>query len=906
MLLQRLSLCVVFALIVVIRIPTTEGKQKPQWGNYLVTEEKQLKLPQKIGDAFCLLPSFVKSELHLGIGGDSTVSDVFFDTNGKTKSWVDFSHQEGSLTIGDAVVPLTDLNGDGTLKVAFNAGLNRIYQKKVLLGVYSNETFSNTTIIRTFALNEPPLSRFPIFQQRYDVNAPETDAYFFGTSITFVGDVDKNGVGDIAINAEHRFNSYASTFHILFLDKSLDVVNVSTITLLPDTFAFAFASVTQLGFTPKTFADTIAGIGDLDGDNTPDMAATAVSDDDRIFMLVLFLTPGGTVKDFRVHSSQAFHNPPGSGLNADIWSTVHMKSMGYEAALTETERFSSADFNNDHYPDLVIASAQHGDTWIVFLDGSGNITGNTFYATTDTSDSSGVVVVDTNDDSIPDLVLASAYREDRPTIKFLLMDAIRVTVTSASFAEAEEDEEEKQSSKAQTRTLVVTFQVELSARPRYDIQVDFEVQRSEDIAENDVVVLTNSPLIFDGQTPKIVQMSVVLPAEGSDDTKRNQVDPSITLVLKNAVNGLVNSSNSFLLSLTSSEESNSEDSGNKEDSNDDQTQVIVPIVVTLVVVVLAVIVGIGVWWRRRQVHLVKRRQEMELESQYGVFETGGGNKHENKKNYEDEERTEDHWEIAYDELTFIKKIGEGAFGEVWKGMWRLSEVAIKKLHTMDESQLRDFQMEAQTLKCLRPHGNVIRLLGIVNEEHRPFCIVTEFMKQGDLNSYLTKHKDSIESETMLKWAIDIASGMHHLHSEGITHRDLATRNLLLTNTLRIKVADFGMSRQMENKGGAQKTTNEVGPLKWMAPEAIEDHVYSEKSDVWSFGVCLWEIASFGAVPYAGLSPVNAAMRVCQQQELLEPPTETLPVLRQVMQSCWAFSPDERPTFADILQALTEK
>ncbi|KAL6073277.1 Tyrosine-protein kinase abl1 [Balamuthia mandrillaris] len=927
--------------------------QRFSFGNYLVSAELVLPNTQFVGFGSGLAslesaPGAAGCRFAVGEGRlhTTTIYEVSYHPNGTEREVKEYVHdQEGVSGFGAVIAPLTDLNGDGRLEIAVTGEVPQGYPNKVYISSQTEDFFFNTTHFITLAIDQPPLSRFPVFQQRYNASLALPSEYAFGIDITFVGDIDRNGVGDIAITGDHRVesgdhSSIGSAVHILFLDESLDVLNVSTITLFPDDTIPAFASAAELGFQAGAFASTITGLGDLDGDNTPDMAVTARTNMIG-YLFILFLTPDGGIKDYRVHSSDAAYSPSTPTATQFGWFGASIKNMGNEAALTEEERFSSADFNNDHCPDLVLYYAEEGplfnavfiiffltlvlvvlhlfpsscscyvgDVWILFLNNMGNITGNMYYGLGSQYYATASAVADVNDDSIPDVVIVG---RTIGRLSALVMDGIRITVTAATFVEQEE--EHSKPGTQQTLELKVTFEVELSAKPKFGIEVEFEVETN--LAEEDVVVLSSSPLKFEpDQTSSSVELSAFVPVELFEQgrgKRKQEEEPTVTLVLKSAMNALVNNSNpSFTLALIKPEESSSsKDQTEESNAEQDQTRVIVPIVVTVVVVLLALMtaIGVGLWWRRRrnQRMVAATKAEMEIASQYGALEGGDFNDDEDGEEEDFVIEARDQWDIMYKELKFIEKIGEGASGEVWRGMWRSSPVAIKKLHTMDEEQLQDFQMEAQTLKALRPHGNVIRLLGIVSEEDKPFCIVTEFMHQGDLNSYLLNNKAKINHNIMLKWAVDIASGMHHLHSEGITHRDLATRNLLLTKCLQVKVADFGMSRQMEKVGGIQKTTKEVGPLKWMAPEAIEEHVYSEKSDVWSFGVCLWEIASFGAIPYDGLSPVNAAIRVCQQKaSLLVPPEDIPPILRTVMLSCWAFSPAERPTFEDILQSLKEE
>ncbi|KAL6060148.1 TK protein kinase [Balamuthia mandrillaris] len=148
-----------------------------------------------------------------------------------------------------------------------------------------------------------------------------------------------------------------------------------------------------------------------------------------------------------------------------------------------------------------------------------------------------------------------------------------------------------------------------------------------------------------------------------------------------------------------------------------------------------------------------------------------------------------------------------------------------------------------------------------------YC-VTEFMGKGDLASFLhsKEGKELAEDEaTLIRWAKEIAAGMHHLHQEGIVHRDLAARNLLLTANLAIKVSDFGLAKKgLDDEAESSGSSKELGPLKWMAPECFTDRQYSEKTDVWSYGVCLWEMLSKGAEPHPELSPQEAVLALVEE------------------------------------------
>jgi len=135
------------------------------------------------------------------------------------------------------------------------------------------------------------------------------------------------------------------------------------------------------------------------------------------------------------------------------------------------------------------------------------------------------------------------------------------------------------------------------------------------------------------------------------------------------------------------------------------------------------------------------------------------------------------------------------------------------------------------MKNLRPHENVVLLTGICKE---PLSIIVEYMEGGSLFNYLRNLEIKISNELQILFIVGIARGMFHLHSEKIVHRDLASRNVLLTKSLIPKISDFGMSRVNLENEDANKTSSNVGPLKWMAPECISENKYSNKSDVWAF------------------------------------------------------------------------
>ncbi|KAL6079713.1 Mitogen-activated protein kinase kinase kinase 7 [Balamuthia mandrillaris] len=372
--------------------------------------------------------------------------------------------------------------------------------------------------------------------------------------------------------------------------------------------------------------------------------------------------------------------------------------------------------------------------------------------------------------------------------------------------------------------------------------------------------------------------------------------------------------------------SNSEDDENKSGggggSGSDLTgvYVAVPLSVLALVVIVAVVVGFFLVRRKKQRRSLAMR-ERDLESSYEDGEELYGYKSDVIKNSTNKRGGKNEgggrkerggvqiaWEIPFDEMEFEKEIGKGAFGVVWKGSWRDSEVAIKQLlRLQSKSDVEAFQAEVELMKRLRPHANVVLLMGVCMEEGHPFCLVTEFLPRGDLRHFLRSKEGKLvakDKKTLVRMAREIAAGMSHLHAEGITHRDLAARNLLLGKDLTIKVSDFGLAlKQSKLKDGKFEEDTPM-PLKWIAPECLESNQYSEKTDVWSYGVTLWELTNQGAEPYPGMSSVEAAVAVLKGHKLESTKADACPaVLQQVMEQCFATDPDERPTFSEIVKLL---
>jgi len=224
----------------------------------------------------------------------------------------------------------------------------------------------------------------------------------------------------------------------------------------------------------------------------------------------------------------------------------------------------------------------------------------------------------------------------------------------------------------------------------------------------------------------------------------------------------------------------------------------------------------------------------------------------------------------------------------------------KKLHdSLDQKQQQNFLSEAKLMSSLRNHPNVVLFMGVVTQIPHPLCIVTEFIENGSLLNYLFDHPD-IELESQMNIIIGISLGMLHLHSNNVIHRDLAARNILLTNILEPKISDFGMSRYILEDVGITKSN--VGPLKWMSPESILKKIYSPASDVWSFGVLLFEIFS-KSNPYPEYDAVQAAVQVCEHGLRLSPPKNAPQIIKTIMMECFHIDPSNRPSFSQITEKL---
>ncbi|XP_058064448.1 ephrin type-A receptor 3 [Anopheles bellator] len=265
-------------------------------------------------------------------------------------------------------------------------------------------------------------------------------------------------------------------------------------------------------------------------------------------------------------------------------------------------------------------------------------------------------------------------------------------------------------------------------------------------------------------------------------------------------------------------------------------------------------------------------------------------------------------EIDASYITIEAIIGGGEFGDVCRGRLKVPpnfvqeiDVAIKTLKPGSSEKARcDFLTEASIMGQFE-HPNVIFLQGVVTRSN-PVMIITEYMENGSLDTFLRANDGKFQTIQLIGMLRGIAAGMTYLSDMNYVHRDLAARNVLVNSLLVCKIADFGLSREIENASDAYTTRGGKIPVRWTAPEAIAFRKFTSASDVWSYGVVLWEVMSFGERPYWNWSNQDVIKSI-EKGYRLPAPMDCPEALYQLMLDCWQKQRTHRPTFASITQTL---
>ncbi|XP_014598475.1 PREDICTED: insulin-like peptide receptor [Polistes canadensis] len=264
----------------------------------------------------------------------------------------------------------------------------------------------------------------------------------------------------------------------------------------------------------------------------------------------------------------------------------------------------------------------------------------------------------------------------------------------------------------------------------------------------------------------------------------------------------------------------------------------------------------------------------------------------------------DSWEVPRESVKILEELGNGNFGMVCRGLLGNEEVAIKTISAAcSEREKNEFLNEASVMKNFSTF-HVIKLLGVVSLGSPPYVIM-ELMENGDLKTYLRRIRDTDlipDTSRIIRMAAEIADGMSFLESKKFVHRDLAARNCMISKDLVCKIGDFGMARDVYETDYYKIGKKGLLPIRWMAPENLSDGVFTSDSDVWSFGVVLYEILSLAEIPYQGFSNDEVLNYVLHKGVLSVP--KNCPInIQKIMEKCFKWRPSDRPTFMEIVGEL---
>lgn len=279
-------------------------------------------------------------------------------------------------------------------------------------------------------------------------------------------------------------------------------------------------------------------------------------------------------------------------------------------------------------------------------------------------------------------------------------------------------------------------------------------------------------------------------------------------------------------------------------------------------------------------------------------------------------------EYPRNNIIYIKDLGQGAFGRVFQakapGLMADEEFSLVAVKMLKEDASQDMLVDFEREACLLAefdHPNIVKLLGVC-ALGRPMCLLFEFMARGDLNDFLRKcspyithnrpdpNRQELSHPDMLTIAQQVAAGMVYLSERKFVHRDLATRNCLIDDRMVVKIADFGLSHKIYLQDYYKGDEHDAIPIRWMPLESILYNKYTVESDVWAFGVCLWEIFAFALQPYFGMTH-EEVVKYVKDGHMLNCPDNTPLVVYNLMRRCWAAKPADRPSFAQLHQQIQQ-
>uniref|UniRef100_A0A8C5H0F1 Focal adhesion kinase 1 n=1 Tax=Gouania willdenowi TaxID=441366 RepID=A0A8C5H0F1_GOUWI len=263
------------------------------------------------------------------------------------------------------------------------------------------------------------------------------------------------------------------------------------------------------------------------------------------------------------------------------------------------------------------------------------------------------------------------------------------------------------------------------------------------------------------------------------------------------------------------------------------------------------------------------------------------------------------YEIQRDRIELGRCIGEGQFGDVHQGVYISPEnpalsVAVKTCKNSTSDSVREkFLQEALTMRQF-DHPHIVKLMGVITDN--PVWIIMELCTLGELRSFLQVRKYSLDLASLILYSYQLSTALAYLESKRFVHRDIAARNVLVSTVDCVKLGDFGLSRYMEDSSYYKASKGKL-PIKWMAPESINFRRFTTASDVWMFGVCMWEILMYGIKPFQGVKNNDVIGRIENGERLAMPP-QCPPTLYSLMTKCWSYDPSKRPRFTELKTQLS--